>query len=92
MWGKNEINKVVLIVFFMELDKLILKVRSNIKSSRIALKILNRKKEVEAFPPDIKNNWDRQMDHWYKKKGPRLTHVVSWSAIEEVLQIFGKQR
>lgn len=54
--GGNEINKVVLIVFFMELDKLILKVRSNIKSSRIALKILNRKKEVEAFPPDIKNN------------------------------------
>ena len=39
-------NKIVLIVFSMELDKLILKVRSNFKSSTIALKILNREKEV----------------------------------------------
>lgn len=42
-------NEVVLIVVFMELDKSSPKMRPNMKSSRISLKIQNKKNE-EAFP------------------------------------------
>lgn len=47
--NRKEMNEVVLIVVFMELDKSSPKMRPNMKSSRISLKIQNKKNE-EAFP------------------------------------------
>lgn len=46
--NRKEMNEVVLIVVFMELDKSSPKMRPNMKSSRISLKIQNKTNE-EAF-------------------------------------------
>ena len=65
---KNEMNMVFLIVFSMELDKLILKMRSNFKRSTIALKILNREKEAFTSSTEMVDEFPLGLLWWLSSK------------------------